>query len=218
MGSLLASDPTGRFPTTEATSATALGRGPLHHEQKECRTECEGADAGFTLVEFIVVLLIMAILLAMAVPIFLGVKGSAQDRAIQSDLTNALSSAKTAYAASGSFATTPALEAQSLRSAEPNLIFDVANVEPGKGTNALSVDTSADGQQVLMVGYSASGGCWAVEDNEGVTAPNVLANTMPYSSQGVYYAAWREAAGACDDAGLAGSTPTWTPAGYPGTV
>ena len=78
------------------------------HDEKKSRAELEGAEAGFTLIELMVVLLIMAILLAIAIPTFLGVKGGAQDRAMQSDLTNALTSAKAAYANSGSYATTPA--------------------------------------------------------------------------------------------------------------
>jgi type IV pilus assembly protein PilA len=37
--------------------------------------ESAGEDAGFTLIELMVVLLIMAILLAIAIPTFLGVSG-----------------------------------------------------------------------------------------------------------------------------------------------
>ena len=57
----------------------------------------EAADAGFTLIELMVVLLIIAILLAIAIPTFLGVSGSANDRAAQSNLTNALTEVKALY-------------------------------------------------------------------------------------------------------------------------
>ncbi len=57
----------------------------------------EAADAGFTLIELMVVLLIIAILLAIAIPTFLGVTGSANDRAAQSNLTNALTELKALY-------------------------------------------------------------------------------------------------------------------------
>ena len=74
----------------------------------------EAADAGFTLIELMVVLLIIAILLAIAIPTFLGVANSAGDRAAQSNLTNALTEVKAlyqnnaAYTASGGGVMTPA--------------------------------------------------------------------------------------------------------------
>ncbi len=204
----------------EATSAPRFVRAlRAIHEQKRGRTELEGAEAGFTLIELMVVLLIMAILLAIAIPTFLGVKAGAQDRAIQSDLTNALTSAKAAYANSGSYGTTPASEVSSLTSAEPNLGF-VATVAPTKGSNQLSVDVSGDGQQLLMIGYSASGGCWATTDNEG--AATVLPSTVAQGSLGVYYTAWLySATDTCSDAGLvalAPATSAWVQSGYPATA
>src|SRR5580698_5756801 len=57
----------------------------------------EEAEAGFTLIELMVVLLIIAILLAIAIPTFLGVTSSANDRATQSNLTNALTEATAQY-------------------------------------------------------------------------------------------------------------------------
>src|ERR1700694_4299845 len=57
----------------------------------------DAADARFTLIELMVVLLIIAILLAIAIPTFLGVTGSANNRAAQSNLTNALTEASAIY-------------------------------------------------------------------------------------------------------------------------
>ena len=56
-----------------------------------------GDDAGFTLIELMVVLLILAILLAIAIPTFLGVTKSANDRAAQSNLNTAFTNAKALY-------------------------------------------------------------------------------------------------------------------------
>ncbi len=54
-------------------------------------------EEGFTLVELMVVVLIIAILIAIAIPTFLGARERAQDRAAQSDLRNAMTSAKVHY-------------------------------------------------------------------------------------------------------------------------
>jgi len=51
-----------------------------------------------------VVLLIMAILMAIAIPTFLGVDVGAEHRATQSVLSNALISAKAGYSNGGSYA------------------------------------------------------------------------------------------------------------------
>src|SRR3954467_8973657 len=54
-------------------------------------------EEGFTLIELMVVVLIIAILLAIAIPTFLGARKKAQDRAAQSNLRNALTAEKTYY-------------------------------------------------------------------------------------------------------------------------
>jgi len=55
------------------------------------------ADAGFTLIELMVVVLIIAILMAVAIPTFLGARERAMDRAAHSNLRTALLAAKAEY-------------------------------------------------------------------------------------------------------------------------
>jgi len=61
------------------------------------RLERGREEGGFTLIELMVVVLIIAILIAIAIPTFLGARKRAQDKQAQSNLRNALTAEKTFY-------------------------------------------------------------------------------------------------------------------------
>jgi type IV pilus assembly protein PilA len=163
----------------------------------------EGTESGFTLIELMVVLLIMAILLAIAIPTFLGVKGGAQDRAAQSNLTNALLSAKALYTNQGTYPPAASFTATMLTQ-EPELLFTTTAVTTAP-SNQISFATSTDGNQLILVDYSpnAKGTCWALSDNNGAST------SLGSAPLGDSYAAWTigsTAATACSAANVSGFT------------
>ena len=70
------------------------------------QTRLHEDEDGFTLIELMVVVLILAILIVMGLPTFLGVRARFQDRAAQSDLRNVVLAARILYTDNATF--TPA--------------------------------------------------------------------------------------------------------------
>src|SRR4051794_29107912 len=113
------------------------------------------SEEGFTLIELMVVVLIIAILLAIAIPTFLGARGKAQDRAAQSNLRNALTAEKTYYTDNQAYTASSAAVA----SIEPNLTFS-SSAATGIVLNLSSTDT-ANGT-LCLTKKSASGSFFSI--------------------------------------------------------
>jgi type IV pilus assembly protein PilA len=133
-----------------------------------------GKEAGFTLIELMVVVLIIAILLAIAIPTFLGARTRAEDRAAQVSLRNALTAAKTAYTDTSNYS--EAYNLASLQALEPSLSFSGGAVS---GVNQISVSSGGDSasQAIVLATLSASGTCWFILD--AATGSSLIPGTVP---------------------------------------
>lgn len=110
-------------------------------------------EDGFTLIELMVVILIIAILMAIAIPTFLSARGSANDRAAQSNLRNALTAEKSIYVNnSQSYTADPAV----LTVSEPAIHW-VSNVAPTPTGNQVEAAVSTSGNTVCLAAVSQSG-------------------------------------------------------------
>ena len=121
-------------------------------------------DDGFTLVELMVVVLIISILIAIAVPTFMGARTRSQNRAVQSDLRNALTAAKVYYADK----TTQdyAFAIADLAAVHANLAFIAGNAPALREVGFIALantDGFAD-QAVVFISQSASGSWFCLLD------------------------------------------------------
>jgi type IV pilus assembly protein PilA len=134
------------------------------------RRHFDNEDDGFTLIELMVVLLIIAILLAIAIPTFLGARQTANARFTQENLRNALTAEQTNWTSFQTFATT-------LSNMETSLTWEAT--APVKGATDVYAVTYIFGSStpvttgfsdgVLLEGYARDNNCYAIYQSNDAT-------------------------------------------------
>ena len=115
-------------------------------------------EGGFSLIELMTVVLILAVLLAIAIPVLQGAKDRASDRAAQGNIHHALVAEHIVFTDGGTFSTSNAV----LRGAEPRLIY-VSGV-PAKNSAEVYVGADPTGDTVVIGVQSLSGKCFWVRE------------------------------------------------------
>jgi type IV pilus assembly protein PilA len=97
-------------------------------------------ESGFTLIELLVVLIIIGVLLAIAVPSYLGFKDRAQKRAAASDVRSAVPTAEAYYADNNSYAS---MSKTALQSIDSGISGDIQTVTGTATTYCISAQVGS---------------------------------------------------------------------------
>jgi type IV pilus assembly protein PilA len=172
-----------------STSDESIGGGMLQ-TLKARLAQDRKHDEGFTLIELMVVVMIIAVLLAIAIPTFLGSQNKAKDKSAQSSLRNTVTAAKSIYVDGNDYSKA---DTTALGGAEPSLSFLAVGSASTKPKEVSINPGTSISTTFFAAAKSASGECYYIKD----------------STSGTLYS---KGSGTCD--GTTAATETYTDTGW----
>jgi type IV pilus assembly protein PilA len=118
-------------------------------------------ERGFTLIELMAVILIIAVLMLVALPTLLGARTRAYDRAAQADIRNAFAAEKAYYTDSVTYTTNPA----TMTAIEAAITYVAGDTPLATHIVYLSLDPIPN--TIYVSALSTSGTCWYLMESDG---------------------------------------------------
>ena len=134
-------------------------------------------DSGFTLIELMVVVLIIAILVAIAIPTFLGQRRSAQDQSAQSNLRNAHTVLKVSWTFNEEFTS----DVAALAAIEPSL-FQLNGTNAADDPVLVLVEGGSSPQAACLTTFADSGRWYSVYERSDAGATFHASAANPFSA------------------------------------